>query len=200
MNIDDLNISINNVINDTQSRLSQTMYQNAALALGLVSQRVINKGVAADGSRFGNYSTKKMLIGYDSKGPSAKVYRKLASSKTKRAGLNWVTVKHAGKTIRLFELEGGYKQFRIHYGAQTSHVDFFLTGRMWNNIKVKSVVQSSDTITAIIGPSEISEQKKLEGNSDRFGKQILDLSIQEEQSIINNIKNDVVSLFKKYGL
>ncbi len=200
MNIDELNKSLNNIINDTQSRLSQAMYQNASLALALISQRVINKGIAADGGKFGNYSRKKILLGYSKNSPFNKVYINLASSKKKRSDLKWVTVKHSSKSVRLFELEGGYKKLRSLYGAQTNYVDFFLTGRMWGNVKIKSVVQGSDYVTAIVGASDESEQKKLEGNVKRFGKPILDLSKEEEKTIVDNIRNDLVSLFKKYGL
>ena len=59
----------------------------------------------------------------------------MPGSKQKRRELKWVTLQRGGRNIKLFELPGGYKEFRDIHGRQTDHVDFTFTGKMWGNIK-----------------------------------------------------------------
>ena len=152
------------------------MIKMANEALILNRQRVQEKGQNADGSAYKPYSTKPMLAGR--MGMTTSAYSNIAGSKDKRAELEWVTYK--GR--KLFELPGGYKQFRELHGRQTGFVDFTFTGRMWSNIKLVSDRAELNSGVAVIKPSEDIQKKKLAGNTERRGD-ILALSKTEEQRL-----------------
>ena len=111
-------------------------------------------------------------------GMTTSAYSNIAGSKDKRAELEWVTYK--GR--KLFELPGGYKQFRELHGRQTGFVDFTFTGRMWNNIKLVSDRAELNSGVAVIKPTEDIQKKKLSGNTEKRGD-ILALSKAEEQRL-----------------
>ena len=164
------------------------MIKMANEALILNRQRVQEKGQNADGSAYKPYSTKPMLAGRT--GMTTSAYSSIAGSKDKRAELEWVTYK--GR--KLFELPGGYKQFRELHGRQTGFVDFTLSGRMWNNVKLVSDRAELNSGVAVIKATEELSKKKLEGNTKRRGE-ILGLSKSEEERL-----SDIYEVWVESGL
>jgi hypothetical protein len=122
-------------------------------------------------------------------------YSSIAGSKKKRKELDWVTV----KGHKLFELPGGYKQFRELHGRQTGFVDFVFTGRMWNNIKLVSDQGELNSGVAVIRPTEELQKKKLAGNTERRGD-ILALSKAEEQRLSDIYSVWIEGALRKYKL
>lgn len=169
------------------------MIKMANEALILNRQRVQEKGQNADGSAYKPYSTKPMLAGRT--GMTTSAYSSIAGSKDKRAELEWVTYK--GR--KLFELPGGYKQFRELHGRQTGFVDFTFTGRMWSNIKLVSDRAELNSGVAVIKPSEDIQKKKLAGNTERRGD-ILALSKTEEQRLADIYSVWIEGALRKFKL
>ena len=168
--------------------LGNVMVKMASEALALNKQRVQETGKNAKGESFDKYSTKPMLSG--SKNMTKSAFNSIAGSKKKRAELDWRTVNGHS----LFVIPGGYKQFRELHGRQTGFVDFTLSGRMWNNIKLVSDRAELNSGVAVIQATEELQKKKLEGNTKRRGE-ILGLSKSEEQRL-----SDVYEVWVESGL
>jgi hypothetical protein len=165
----------------------------AATALTLLRKRVIETGVNAKGEKFAPYSTKPMLA--NRTGMFTKAYSQIAGSKSKRKELKWVTI----NGHKLFEIPGGYKQYRELNTRQTNYVDFSFTNRMWNNIQVRSKPDQHMMGIAIIGAVEEKEKQKLAGNTKLRGD-ILDLSMSEQATLLRIFGLEELKIFKESGL
>jgi hypothetical protein len=169
------------------------MIKMANEALILNRQRVTEQGKDDEGASYKAYSKDPMLAGRT--GMTTSAYSSIAGSKKKRKELDWVTV----KGHKLFELPGGYKQFRELHGRQTGFVDFVFTGRMWNNIKLVSDQGELNSGVAVIRPTEELQKKKLAGNTERRGD-ILALSKAEEQRLSDIYSVWIEGALRKYKL
>ena len=156
--------------------LGNVMVKMASEALALNKQRVQETGKNPKGESYGKYSTKPMLSG--SKSMTKSAFNSIAGSKKKRAELDWVKIKGHS----LFVIPGGYKEFRELHGRQTGFVDFTLSGRMWNSVKLVSDRAELNSGVAVIRATEDLQKKKLAGNTERKGE-ILGLSKIEEQRL-----------------
>ena len=176
------------IINSSLTEFGTVMYSVAQTANTLIKQRVVETGKDAQGNMFPPYSTKNMLVNCSNKYMSVAVCNQLAGSKEKRKDLNWVTVKKGERASRLFELEGGYKQFRELHGRQTAHVDFTWSGELMANIQVVSDQSEHKSGHARI--STLSDEKNLilAGNTERKGE-ILMLSDSEVNEISGIIED-----------
>ena len=205
------------VVAQTTEEFGNIMRVAAVTALVLLRDRIQTRGEDADGEKYDPYSTKPMLV--SRKGMNAAAYNKIAGSKEKRRDLKWVTIggssgysaylavsagtssggANAGKGARLFELAGGYKEFRDLHGRQTGFVDFAFSGRMWANITlVSSESEHRKGVARITAPNE-DEYKKLEGNTARRGA-ILDLNEKEMQEVADIIGVELDKIWKRNGL
>ena len=126
-------------------------------------------------------------------------FNKIAGSKQKRKELKWVTLGEGDGAKRLFEIPGGYKQFRDLHGRQSGFVDFSFTNDMWNNIQVVSSSGEHQNGVAVIAAKKESEKKKLAGNTERKGD-ILKLSKDEIDTISRIYDAHVGKLIQKHGL
>jgi len=169
------------------------MVKMASEALALNKQRVQQSGKNPKGESYDKYSTKPMLSG--SKNMTTGAFNSIAGSKKKRAELDWKTV----KGHPLFVIPGGYKQFRELHGRQTGFVDFTLSGRMWNNIKLVSDRAELNSGVAVIKATEDLQKKKLSGNTERRGE-ILGLSKAEVQRLIELYEVWIGNGLRKYKL
>jgi hypothetical protein len=179
--------------NDLTGQEQGNLMQLLALdSLAMIKKRVQETGVNAKGTKYDPYSTKPMLA--SRKGMTQSAYDTIASSKEKRRELKWVTI----NGHKLFEVEGGYKQYRELHGRQTGFVDFVFTGRLFGNIKLVSPQSELMNGIAVIKATQELEKKKLSGLTERKGE-ILALSKSEEQAISKNYETWVVKLLKKNG-
>ena len=153
-----------------------------------------------------------MLAGRSSMTVSA--YNNIAGSKEKRKALKWVTIggssglsyivsaggsgmTNEGKGgAKLFELPGGYKQFRDIHGRQTGFVDFSFSNRMWANIKVVSTPSEHNSGIARIAATTPEDEKKLAGNTKRRGH-ILKLSKSEITYLSERLNMELTQVFHK---
>ena len=199
MTIQELNVKLDNVVRQLSGgpELGNIMVGAGSAALEKIRTRVIETGVNPKGQKYAPYSIEPMLANCSSMTTSA--CSKVAGSKAKRKELKWVTIKRGEKAIRLFELSGGYKQYRDIHGRQTDHVSFSFTNRMWNNIKLTSEVSEHNRGIARIGATEEKEQKKLTGNTERRGE-ILMLSPKELTEISGYFNSEIDKILKNSGL
>ena len=119
-------------------------------------------------------------------------------SKAKRKELKWVTLERGGKKRRLFEIDGGYKEFRELHGRQTGFVDFAFSGKMWANINVVSGDDEHKIGRARISTLSEEEMKKLAGNTERKGV-ILDLSSDETYKLARMIEKRLTDMWRQQG-
>lgn len=185
---------VNGVIKDLQNGAHGTVMVNLAIsALTFIKERVQETGTDAKGQKYKPYSTKPMLANCSTMILSS--CSKIAGSKEKRKELKWVTI----NGHKLFEIPGGYKQYRELMGRQTDHVDFSVTNNMWNDINVVSKQSEHERGVAIIGAKQDIEKKKLAGNTKRRGD-ILDLNSREINDLYTAYNLNVLQIFRNNGL
>ena len=162
----------------------------------IVSERVIQKSVSGDGGHFSAYSTDPMLTSGTTV-KSKRVWNEKAGSKAKRRDLKWVTIQKGGKNIRLFELEGGYAELRRLEGFSNRYKNFWFTSEMWRGFGLKQATKSSQGFKLVYGGKTSEAQKKMNWNSEREGKNILDMTTGEETEISNNVSKWIDKMLKK---
>jgi len=148
--------------------------------VGMIQKRVVEQNKDARGMLFSRYSSKPMLTSGTAL-KSRKVWRAVAGSKSKRAGLDWVTIKKGGKNIRLFELKGGYAELRRIEGFGNANKSFEFTGEMWRKFGVTNVSVTTGKIKITLGGRTTASQDKIDWNSEREGKEIIDISQEEKR-------------------
>jgi len=178
MTADELVAYINNIRDQTDRLLAEAILMIANDANAQIKTRIQRTGQDAEGSLYDPYSTTPMLMNCSS--TTQKVCQKLAGSKEKRKNLKWVTLKRGNKNIRLFELVGGYKEYRELHGLQTGFVDFTFSGRLWSNIRVVSTNAGGGRAEAVITADNPADYDKLRGNVGRRG-QMLEMNPEELQ-------------------
>lgn len=166
-------------------------------AAALITNRVINKQISDKGTKFSRYSRKPMLTSGNTQ-KSKRVWRAMASSRTKRRQLNWVTIKSGGKNVHLFELKGGYSQLRKLEGFSNTYKSFEFTGQMWRGFGVKRKSRTNTGMKVVLGGRTAESQKLIDINSKREGMPIIGLTKQEIQILEKAIDSKVIELLKKF--
>jgi len=182
---------------DWKANLGSLTYEIANSANSLMKLRITQQGMNADNQAFDPYSTEPMLANCSSM--TTEACNKVAGSAAKRKNLRWVTLKRGNRNIRLFELAGGYKEFRELHGRQTGFVDFAFSGRMWADVQVISTNAEHQEGRARIGTLSEEQNKKLEGNTARRGD-ILELSDQEINILQKTIEVRIAELMSKHNM
>jgi hypothetical protein len=194
MTFPELNKTFTNINKSLETQKNgELMAKIASSAFSLLRKRVREKGINAEGQKYKPYSTHPMLANCSTMILSS--CNKIAGSKDKRKNLKWVTI----NGHKLFEIPGGYKQYRELMGRQTNYVDFSVTNNMWNDINVISKGADHEKGIAIIGAKQEIEKKKLKGNTERRGD-ILDLSDKEIEQLKTSYNLDVLQIFRNNGL
>lgn len=183
---------MNQITAETVGEFAIVMLDVAQTANTLINLRVNQKGIDAEGKPFPPYSTKPILLNCSNKYMTVAVCNQLTGSKEKRKELKWVTVNKGGKSAKLFELDGGYKEFRDLHGRRTDIVDFNFSGEMWGNIQVVSSEDEHRNGHARISTLSDEENKKLAGNTERKGE-ILMLSNEEIEDISKILEDWLVA-------
>lgn len=196
MKADEATRRIEFIVDKTVTDWGNVMLQVAQSANAMIKDRVIKTGQNAEGEQFDPYSTTPMLTNCSQM--TAAACNKKTGSKAKRKELKWVTLKRGGKSVRLFELAGGYKEFRELHGRQTGFVDFAFSGKMWANINVVSGDDEHKIGRARISTLSEEEMKKLAGNTERKGE-ILNLSQEETYTLARYIEKRLTDMWRQQG-
>lgn len=179
MNIDQATKEIDKLKTKLRTELAKDIVNIISQDIvSMIENRVRDKGKDANGASFGPYSRKPMLTSGTTL-KSRRVWRAMAGTKKKRNSLNWVTIKKGGKNIHLFELKGGYAQLRKLEGFTNKSKSFEFTGEMWRKFGVVRVSATSRGVTVTIGGKTTASQDKIDWNSEREGRSIIDISKQE---------------------
>ena len=168
-------------------------------AVAMIHNRVVQKQRNYLGGTFSGYSTRPMLTtGVTEK--SSRVRRALASSKSARRNLKWVTVKTGGKNVALFELPGGYAQMRRLEGFGNRNKSFEFTGQMWRSFGVKRVRRGNSEVVITLGGKTLESQKRIDYNSRREGISIVNISDKELKQLAKMVDKELQRYVKKVGL
>lgn len=200
MKMSDFINQLDMAVRELDQQQGNMLLELATIATADIKDRVIEQGRRADGRKFASpnnptgYSRKPMLANHTGFWNKSGAER-IAGSKSKRRDLKWVTIQRGGRNIKLFELEGGYEQFRELQGRRVDIVNFSLSGRMWANTNIKSASKNKVTIGGLTKETN----DKLEGNTKRFGK-ILDLSETEVRRLKNDYVGSIVQILSKYNI
>ena len=164
-----------------------------------IEMRVRDRQKKADGQSFSRYSTNPMLTSGTTV-KSRRVWQSMASSKSKRRNLDWVTIKKGGKNIHLFELKGGYAQLRKLEGFSNANKSFEFTGEMWRKFGVKKTTVGNGVITFTLGGKTTAAQDKIDWNSEREGVNIIEPCKDEVLFLQNQINRLLPGYLAKVGL
>jgi hypothetical protein len=189
-------------LNNLSQQINAEFPQWASVALGntalaMLKQRVVNKGIASDGSSFSPYSSKPTLVGAKSFRTQAAA-QSVFGSKDKRKKMEWQTINRGGSSFRLAILPGGYKQIRTIEGSQVAHKSFLRSGEMWISIHTQGTRQEgSGKFITTVGTENDLSNRKLEGNEKREGKEILGVTQQEEIKLTEILDKYVTNFIQK---
>jgi hypothetical protein len=136
-----------------------------------VTERIFVNGLAADGSKIGQYSKKEIWIPVPAFGVS--------NSNLSKTG------KRGKKTKSTKYFKDGYSQFRGETGRQNSFVDLNLSSQLF--LSVKFGVSGSGYAIGIVGEEEA---KKARGNEKRFGKDIFSLTDEERKKFLSLVSKE----------
>lgn len=194
MTPEELDRAYTKTISDMSSQpRGEVMHSLGVVALSLIKQRVQESGTDAEGKKYSPYSTRPILA--NRAGMNVNAYNQIAGSKQKRKELKWVTI----DGHKLFEVPGGYKQYRELHGRQTGFVDFSFSGRMWANVALISSPADHNSGMAVIGAKNTETNDILEGNTKRRGD-ILDLSKEEINELKDKYNLGMLKILKQNGL
>ena len=210
MTLPELDRNFDAVIRDVESEpFGNIMVKIGSSATTLIRERIIKTGETAEGGKYPPYSTKPMLSGCKN---FLNQLNCPAKTKSKRKELKWVTLGGtrfeqylsvtaggSGEIKRLFEIPGGYKEFRELNQKQTGFVDFAFSNRMWANIKLVSSNSEHNQGIARIAATTDEDKKKLEGNTKRKGD-ILKLSQSELGELTDIFDIGLTQIFERHGL
>ena len=166
-----------------------------------IYDRITKTGTNSKGEKYkspgyGGYSTKSMLSGCkgfvnESKCP--------AISKEKRKALKWVTIERKGKNYRLYEIPGGYKEFKRLNGYTSEFVDFKFRNDMWPDITIIHDIMAARQGQITISTLHDEQQRKLKWNTAKFGD-ILMVNKTEEQKLADYMNEELEKLIVNNGL
>jgi hypothetical protein len=197
--------------------MGKLMLEIGGDALRMIADRIIKRGENAEGGQFPPYSTKPMLsgcsnfinktsctqfIGSKTKQKKARKrseYERYLAAESGEFETKWITIKKGGKNVHLFEIPGGYKQFRELNGRQTQWVDFSFSGDMWRDISIISDTSEHNSGVVRIGAKRAENDDKLEGNTKRKGE-ILKLSNEEITFLEDSFDVGLQQIFTQAGL
>lgn len=181
---------------DMPQFIQQRVAEDAA---ELIRRRVTIRGENYLGGQFKPYSRRPILTSGKTE-KSNRIGTQLASTKSKRRQLQWRTVKHKGKNVRLFILPGGYAQMRRLEGLPTGHKDFTFTTQMWRGFGTKGTSKTNNEFTVTLGGKNVEAQKKINENSKREGINIINLSDHETKLLAKLVDEELQRYINKVGL
>jgi len=210
MTLPELDNAFSSVIRDVESEpFGNIMVQIGSTATTLIRERIIKRGETAEGGKYPPYSTKRMLSGCSNwldKGKCVTFAKKKDTKWVTLGGSRYeqflsVSAGGSGEIKRLFEIPGGYKEFReLNLGAgKGNFVDFAFSNRMWANIKLVSSNSEHNQGIARIAATTEEDKKKLEGNTKRKGD-ILKLSQSELSELTDIFDIGLTQILEKHGL
>ncbi len=169
---------LENAIKENNQRIQTVAINEVASRL---RKRIFNRGLATDGRKIGNYSTRPLLTG-SSNFRTKKAANRVFGSKAQRSKRRWVTV--GGK--RLIVLEGGYKEFRDLSGNQTSKVDLQYRGNLFRGVKIGT---SGKNI--VLGIKGTKNAKIAAAQEEHWGKDIFKPSKTEEKAADRKVIEEI---------
>lgn len=141
--------------------------------------RVFEEGVSSDGGRIGQYDSSTPLYVNTSKN---------ARIKNNPKGKNGESKFKNGKP-KVTTYYENYKDFRQKQGCESSFVNLDLTGELQRDLANGLYKIDSNNFSLTV--KQDINSKKIEGNEKRFGKEIFDLTKEEEEKLIDIIDKEL---------
>jgi len=183
------------------------LIQNIAVVAGKAMyaefvQRIFSKGLAADGSPIGSYSTKPAYFSPKQKGaagvpkpriglPTTRVVKGKRVPALSPIGKNGQTVFKNGRPHKTAYVKDGYKGFRKLVGRQSGKVDLNLTGSLFLSVQLATTKSG-----VILFFATQNEADKARGNEKKFGKIIFNIN-STEQAIFDKEMQRIIQLLIK---
>jgi len=183
------------------------LIQNIAVVAGKAMyaefvQRIFSKGLAADGSPIGSYSTKPAYFSPKQKGaagvpkpriglPTTRVVKGKRVPALSPIGKNGQTVFKNGRPHKTAYVKDGYKGFRKLVGRQSGKVDLNLTGSLFLSVQLATTKSG-----VILFFATRNEAEKARGNELKFGKIIFNINATE-QAIFDKEMRRIIQLLIK---
>lgn len=150
--------------------------QYAADLCADISDRVINKGVGADGSPFSPYSTKPVpAFWYYGKSVNAGGEAKVRAKGKKGEGVS-------------------YRDFREYNGRQVSKKDFSFTNAMWRGFGVKSAQFTGGAYIVTIGGKTADSADKIAWMGGQERRSIIAPAPVEVERLASRIVRQIIQL------
>jgi hypothetical protein len=121
-----------------------------------IADRVINKGVSADGTQFSAYSTKEVAaFRYLGRSLNAGGEAKIKAAAKKREGVS-------------------YREFRDYNNRETAFKNFSFTNEMWRGLGVKKATFTGGSYILVIGGKTKASEDKIDWMEGQEGKSIIE--------------------------
>lgn len=181
MDLEEFSRRMKGAANEMRQNAPRDTFKIASDLLALISSRVINRGVDADGSSFSGYSDYPLPAYYFLSGRSGK-------KKTTRG--------NEREAVREFREQYGrdtsYKNWREFHGLQTNHKDFAFTNRMWKNMVVVPVEQGELNNVFRFGSKDPEDEKVMGYHQAKYkflnpNKSEIDMALQANKERFNKV-------------
>lgn len=157
----------------------QALEEAARLTHNQVGQRIFLRGIAADESRIGKYSTKPLLVSKKAFVNKSAFKQSVRVSKNGKTRPMYVKFPNNKKVTPVMVLPGGYAQLRNIQGMQSSTVDLTYSGKTKRMFIASLRRFGRYSWSAILRGNQAADRGVW--NEQRFGKRIFELTNKEKQ-------------------
>lgn len=161
-----------------------------------IQTRVENTGKNSDGGYFTPYSTNPAYIAVSYPGvkklnPQGKPNEQGERSNTFKSG------EKKGQKHKTRYFANGYDQYKTELGRNDGFKNFSLSGKMWAGFNVKNTRAILDLGAATeLGGINADSQDKIDANSDREGRSIIEMNTEEKKYLDERVQKYVYESFK----
>jgi len=167
---------------ETQKRVSNAA---AFTVLAQYKRRIFTDGLATDGSAIGQYSSKPFY-----QNPTK--LTGVAVGGVSPLGKNGLDTFKNGRKKKTRYLAGGYKELRDLTGRQSDFVDLNFSGSTEGSIQVGT--KGDDVVIGFINEKAA---EIMQGNEERFGKEIIAVSQEEREIGVKAARNELLAIIQE---
>ena len=170
MTIAELSQRIDRAVQRLDNEIEAQAAKAGADLVALITLRVVQSGKSADGAPFSPYSTTELpAFFYFNRSRSAGAESKVRAKAKKKEPIS-------------------YREFRQINNLNPAPKNFEFTGEMWRNFGVLRVQRTPAGATLTIGGRTPAAAEKIDWNSEREKRSIIQPSPQEIETITANLK------------
>lgn len=171
--------------NEVKEKTLDILEVAAFEVLAEMQNRIFNKGLAADSSKIGTYSTEPIYVSVPYKGLPKSGLKKVG--KVRKDG-------KAKKTKKTSYMEKGYKEFRGKVGRENSFVNLDLTG----SLRLSMIVDKKNQSQVVLRIKKSKDTEKARANETRFGKNIFSMTLAEKKIFLEALEREILLIQKSF--